>query len=234
MIDPIQYIQRDILGDVSSVITRKLTEILAGIVREVYNYHDWRCLLRSSTLDLVPGLLHEYTLSGESQDLGKIHAIYYGDDHRPLDEYSDEKEFYRSVYNNVSGDDPVCFVIKGRPNEYSWTILIYPCNVTKNIPYSYKKIMNVNDLNLYPNPMVFVNGVLSKYYLGVAGTVADSGLKMSLIGLARDYLSEYRDGRERMKQYDEAIVHSRQKFVISDQRKRELTIMGLIKAQRKR
>jgi hypothetical protein len=230
MFDPVDFIQANVIGGASPGLKGKLTEILAGIIREVYDYHDWRCLLRSSTLDLVAGTF-DYTLSGQDTDLAKIHAIYCGDDLRPLDKYSDEEEFYRSVYNNVSGDDPVCFVTQGRPNEYSWMIMIYPCNVTKTIPYSYKKIMSVDDVSLYPNPMVFVNGILSLYYLGLAG---NNPANEPFMLLAREYLLKYRSQLEKMKQTDEAIVHPKHKIVISDQRKNELAIMQIMKNQRTR
>lgn len=224
MLNPVGFIQKNILGDASAVITRKLTENLEAILREVYDYHDWKCLLRQSTLDLVKNE-PEYNLSGENQDLGKIVAIYYGDDLDPLDSYEDEKEFNRSVYGRIGGDDPVAFLALSRLNKFTWRIKIHPCGMDSvTVPYSYKKLSSASDIDLYSNPMVFVHGILANFYGGNKKTV----------GLSERRLAQYFAGLEKMKEQDEATIHPQGKIVISDARRRILRTMRETRERRRR
>jgi len=224
MFNPVEFIQKNVLGDASAVITRKLTENLEAILKEVYDYHDWKCLLRQSTLGLENNV-PEYNLSGANQDLGKIVAIYYGDDLHPLDCYEEEKEFNRSVYGRISGDDPVAFLTLSRLNEFTWRIKIHPCGMDSvTVPYSYKKLSSSPDINLYSNPMVFVHGILANFYGGNKKTA----------GLSKSRLARYFGSLEKMKEQDEATIHPEGKIVISDARRRTLRTMRTMREKRRR
>jgi len=224
--NPVKFIQKNVLGDASAVITRKLTEIQTAVLKEVYDYHDWKCLLRQSTLGLEKDV-PEYNLSGANQDLGKIVAIYYGDDLDPLDSYEEEKEFNRSVYGRISGDDPVAFLTLRRPNEHTWRIKIHPCGMDSvTVPYSYKKLSDPSDINLYSNPMVFVHGILTNFYGG--------SKKAANIRLSERRLAQYFATLEKMKEQDEATIHPKGKIVISDQRRRDLRMMRTMDNRRSR
>lgn len=235
MLDPVKFIQDNILRDASAVVTAKLTQLFYGVLEEIYNYHDWKCLRREDSLDLVVGTM-EYELSGADQDLQKIMGIFYGEYLFPLPDYS-ETEFRRSVYGQITNTGPACYVPLEKTDEYTWKVWIYPTDELISDPapyYTYKKKSHPSDVALYPNGMVFVNGVLSLYLTGVATTIKDSRQAIKMAQLARDYLKEYKEGREKMKQEDEAVVHPRRKMVISDERKRSIRKMRVMNAKRGR
>lgn len=232
MLDPVKFIRNNVLRNASAVVTAKLTQLLYGVLEEVYNYYDWKCLRREDSLDLEVDTT-EYELSGADQDLQKIMGIFYGDNLLPLPDYSEE-EFRRSIYGRIVNTGPVCYVPLEKTNEYTWKVWIYPTDELVSDPapyYTYKKKSHPSDVGLYPNGMVFVNGILSLYYLGQVAMHPDNH---TLSTLAREYLLKYRDGLEKMKQEDEAVVHPRRKIVISDKRKRHLRGMRAMTARRER
>lgn len=232
MLNPVKFIQDNILRVASAVVTGKLTQLLYGVLEEVYNYHDWKCLRREDSLSLLVGIT-EYELSGADQDLQKIMGIFYGDYLSPLPDYS-EAEFRRSIYGQIINTGPACYVPLEKTAEYTWKVWIYPTEELISDPapyYTYKKKSDPSDVGLYSNGMVFVNGILSLYYLGQVAMHPDNH---TLSILAREYLLKYRDGLEKMKQEDEAVVHPRQKMVISDKRKRSIRKMHVMNARRTR
>jgi len=219
----VTFIQNNVLRDRSKILTPILTNLFNGILLEVYDFHNWRFLQKNDTKTLATDTT-DYNFSGENQDLGKIVEMLYGDDYLPLDEY-DVKEFYRRVHNNVDGTTPFCFVPLNRPNQFTWNVKIYPCAATSldSISYWYMKTLKPSDFNLFPNPMVFVDGTLWRYFTN------EKKYKK-----ARDFRDSYFLGRELMKQGDSPTVHRRSKIVSSDERLRVVAERSRLRTLRRR
>jgi len=216
-----KYIQENILGDSSAVVTRKLDEHLEVVSRDVYDYHNWRWLKRSEELTLTTNII-EYELSGNGNDLSKMISMFYGDDMRRLnDDCQDEEAFYKLKYGQMEGETPNLWVAKEKINEYTWKFIIYPCSAItlETVTYYYKKTFNIADIPLYPNPMVFIDGIMEKFLTGVAVNTKDPVQASKMIQLARDYKASYLAGRELMKQNDSAVTKPKTKIDVSDEQK---------------
>lgn len=232
----VEYIQKSILGDPSGVVERKLNEHLEIISIDVYGFHTWSWLERSDELTLETNTI-EYNLSGKDNDLSKIVSMYYGEDMTLLsDEHPDMKAFYSLAYNQIVSAEPVCFVPKERINDHTWSAIIYPCTGTtlESITYFYKKTFSAGDVFLYPNPMVFINGIMARHLTGQAITIKDSAERMSIAQLARGYLGEYLSGRELMRENDSPVTYPKIKIDIPAAEKRLLRTMKRFQRLRKR
>jgi len=127
----VDYIQKNVLRDRSKALTPILTNLFNEIIKEVYDFHDWRFLQEQATKVLEKDKT-EYDLSGNNQDLGRIVKVYYSDKMTPLEDY-DDTEFHRTVFNQISGSTPYCYVPLKRPNPFTWKVRIYPCSHPQSI-----------------------------------------------------------------------------------------------------
>lgn len=219
-----EYIQKYILGNLSADVRMKLDEHLSVIAEDVYSFHTWRWLIKSDTVTLVTDTI-EYNLAGSNTDLAKVHAMFYGADMAPLkDEYPNEKAFYANLFGSTGEGTPTHFVPKEKVSENTWRYIIYPCGATtlEDISYRYKKVFNIGDISLYPNPMVFILGVLSLYYAGIAAYTKDSAQAVKLISLADRYMVKYDARMERMKQEDSPVTHPKSRIDISNEQKAQV------------
>ena len=219
-----EYIQKTVLGNLSADVRAKLDEHLRVVAEDVYAYHTWRWLLKSDTLELETNTI-EYDLSGVNTDLAKVHAMFYGEDMTPLkDEYPNEKAFYANLFGNTGEGTPTHFVPKEKVSEHTWRYIIYPCSATtlEDVSYRYKKVFNIADIALYPNPVVFVLGVLALYYSGIAAYTKNSAQAVKLISLADRYMVNYNTRLERMKQEDSPVTHPKSRIDVSDEQKRQV------------
>jgi len=223
------------LGDPSEVVARKLNEHLEIVSRDVYDFHNWSWLIRSDELTLETNTI-EYNLSGKDKDLSKVVEIYYGENMVKLKRYPNMDAFYSLAFGQIVSESPVCFVPKERINDHTWSAIIYPCTGTnlESITYFYKKTFSAGDVFLYPNPMVFVNGIMARHLTGQAITIKDSAERMSIAQLARDYLREYLSGRELMRENDSPVTHPKIKIDISTEQKRQLRTMRTFQGLRRR
>jgi hypothetical protein len=211
MLDIATYIQENILRDRDPSLRPILLNLANEIILEVADFHKWRCLRKTDTLTLETNK-EEYDLSGADQDLAQILRLRYGAQKTKVEEY-DEDEFDRVIFNQITGDTPVSFVPLSRPNEYTWTVRIYPCSSTslETIEYRYKKIIKLTDINLFSNRMVFVNGVLWRFFSN-----EQKALKYEdYWRMAETYAQAYFGGRELMKQHDSPTVYPQSKIVVS-------------------
>lgn len=234
--DITKYIQDSILGDPSEVVARKLNEHLEMVSRDLYGFHNWSWLERSDELTLETNTI-EYNLSGKNQDLDQIDKLYYGEDMTKLsDQYPNMDAFYSLAFGRIVSETPTCFVPKERVNDHTWRVVIYPCTGTslESITYSYKKVFSFADTFLYPNPMVFVNGIMARYLTGQAITIKDSAERMIIAQLARDYLREYLSGRELMRENDSPVTYPKIKIDIPAAEKRLLRTMKRFQRLRRR
>lgn len=219
-----EYIQKTVLGNLSADVRAKLDEHLRVVAEDVYSFHNWRWLIKSAPLTLETDTI-EYDLSGLHDDLAKVHAMFYGDDMTPLkDEYPNEKAFYANLFGSTGEGTPTHFVPKQKIRENVWRYIIYPCSATtlEDISYRYKKVFNIADIALYPNPMVFVLGVLSLYYAGIAAYTKESVHGRKLISLADRYMVNYNARLERMKQEDSPVTHPKSRIDVSDEQKAQV------------
>lgn len=223
MLNPVKFIQDNVLRDSSPILTPILTGLFNEVLKEIYDYHNWRFLQKRATKTLETDET-EYDLSGDNQDLGKILDVLYGDDMDQLFEF-DEKEFYRTVFDKVGGSEPYCFVPLNRPNPFTWKVKIYPCSETslETLTYWYKRILNPADFNLFPNPMISVDGTLWRFF-----TSEKEYAK------AHDFKESYFLGREVMKQNDTPTVYPRSKIVSSDRRLRTVATQRRLENRRSR
>jgi hypothetical protein len=223
MLNPIEFIQKNILRDPSPILTPILTGLFNEILKEVYDYHDWRFLQEDATKTLETDKT-EYDLSGNNQDLERIVGIYYGEEMDELEEYSN-KEFYRRIFNKIPNSTPIIFIPLKRPNPFTWTVRIYPCSEDslETLTYWYMKKIKPSDFNLFPNPMVLVDGVLWRFFT-----------KEEKHQQAHDFKESYFLGRELMKQNDTPTVYPRSKIVSSDRRLRAVAIQKSLQNQRRR
>jgi len=145
------------------------------------------------------------------------------------------KAFYSLAYGQIVSEAPVCFVPKERINDHTWSVIVYPCSATSldSITYFYKKVFSFGDVYLYPNPMVFVNGIMARYLTGVATTIKDAFQATKMIQLARDYLREYVSGRELMRQNDSPVTHPKIRIDISAEQRRILNTMKTLQKLRR-
>jgi len=220
----VKYIQENILGNASAVVTRKLNEHLQVVAKDVYDFHDWSWLKRSHTQVLTTDTI-EYNLSGANDDLAKIVSMFYGEEMTPLSkDCPNEEAFYKLIYNKTEDTTPTHFVPKEKINDYTWRFVIYPCgNLTlEPVTYFYKKTFNVADVLLYPNPMVFVFGILSLLFAGVALEKKDSSEISKFLTLAERYQRDYNLRLISTREEDSALTHPMARVDISDERKRQL------------
>lgn len=223
------------MGDPSGIVERKLNEHLEVVSRDVYPFHNWSWLKRSAELTLTTDTI-VYNLSGENRDLSQIISMFYGEDMTKLsDEYPNEDAFYSLAFGRIVSETPICFVPKERINDHTWSAIIYPCTGTslESITYSYKKTFSAGDVFLYPNPMVFVNGIMARHLIGAAVTIKNAFQATKMIQLARDYLKEYLLGRELMRENDSPVTYPKIKIDIPAEEKRLLRTMKRFQRLRK-
>jgi len=219
-----EYIQKTVLGNLSADVRAKLDEHLRVVAEDVYSFFNWRWLIKSASLVLETDTI-EYNLTGLHDDLGKVHAMFYGADMTPLkDEYPDESAFYDNLFGNADGTTPTHFVPKQKIRENTWRYIIYPCSATtlEDISYRYKKVFNIGDIVLYPNAMVFVLGVLGLYFSGLATHAKDSARAVKLTALADRYLLSYNGRLERMRSEDSPVTHPKTRIDVSNERKAQI------------
>ena len=222
--DVIKYIQTNILGDASAVVTRKLSEHFQAIARDVYDFHAWSWLKRSYPLTLETNTI-EYDLSGEDNNLDRITSMFYGEAMIPLSkDCPNEEAFYKTVFGRTEDTTPTHFVPKEKINDYTWRFIIYPCSNTilESVTYFYKKRFSTDDILLYPNPLVFVFGILSLLFAGIAYEKRDSSEISKFLALAERYHRDYYARLESMREKDSALTHPLARVDISDERKRQL------------
>lgn len=231
-----KYIQENILGDLSAILTRKLDEHLGVVSRDVYDFHNWSWLKKSDTLTLTPGTI-EYDLEGNDHDLSKVLAVLYGDDLKPLNDKYDEIGFYKEIYDKVDTSEPGYVVPIQRTNEYTWKVIIYPCDVSAALgiaKYFYKKIFNISDIELFPNPLVFVFGVLGLYFSGKAGEIGDRVESNKVYGLSNKYEALYEARLITMRQNDSALIYPKANIAPSDTRVRVVQSLRTLRDMRNR
>ena len=223
MLNPVQFIQKNILRDSSKTLTPILTSLLSKVLKEVYDYHNWRFLQEDATKALETDET-EYDLSGDNQDLERIVGIYYGEQMLKLKSYDNDR-FYARIFNKVANTTPVAFVPLKRPNPFTWTVRIYPCEDSSLDPltYWYMKSLKLSDFNLFPNSMVILDGVLWRFFTNEKKYQP-----------AHDYKKSYREGREVMKQNDTPMVYPRRKIVSSDKTLRRVARQRSLQNQRRR
>lgn len=219
--DIIRFIQQNIIGDDSAAVGRRLSEFLQVIATDVYEYHHWRWLRKSKELTLETDTI-EYNLSGSNNDLSKVISMRYGTDEFMLsDDIQDEDTFYKTIYGQVQSSTPLYFVPKEQVNAYTWTYIIYPCSESSlgTITYAYKKTFALGDVPLYPNPLVFVYGILNLWFAAQANKLKGEDY-LRAMKLAEDYLNQYVVGKEEMRTKDSPVTHPKTKLDLSEERKR--------------
>lgn len=220
----IKYIQENILGNASAVVTRKLNEHLQVVAKDAYDFHDWSWLKRSHTQALTTDTI-EYNLSGADDNFAKAISMFYGEEMTPLSKSCpNEEAFYKLIYNKVEDTIPTHFVPKEKINDYTWRFIIYPCSdpTLESVTYFYKKTFNISDVPLYPNPLVFVFGILSLLFAGKALEKKGSSEISKFLTLAERYQRDYNFRLISMRKEDSALTHPVARVDISDERKRQL------------
>lgn len=236
MSSPVTYIKDTILGTASANVAKKLDEHLDNVAKSVYTFHNWTWLVKSKELTLETDI-KEYDLSGADNDLSKVVDVYYGEDMTPLsDEYPNRKAFYKRKYGETGGSTtPTHWVPDKRINEYTQRITIYPCSDSslETAIYDYKKLFNIADVPLYPDPMVFVDGIMVRYLTGVAVNTGNAELAQRLALLARDYLKAYLAGREVMRENDSPVTEPKIRIDVSEASRRQLRAIKTLRDLRK-
>lgn len=223
MLNPVKFIQENVLRDPSPILTPILTGLFNEVLKEVYDYHNWRFLQEDTTKALETDET-EYDLSGNNQDLERIVGIYYGEEMDELEGYNNS-EFYRRIFNKITNTTPVAFVPLKRPNPFTWTVRIYPCSESslETLTYWYMKVLKSSDFNLFPNLMVLVDGTLWRFFTSEKE-----------YSKAHDFRKAYFLGRELMKQNDTPTVYPRSKIVSSDRRLRTVATQRRLENRRRR
>jgi len=217
----VSFMQTNIFGDASAVLTRKLSEIERRVVDRVASYHDWLCLRKSYTLTLTTE--DEYEISGEDMDLAKVTSMWYGDDKRPLSLLYDERAFFDQFYGRYSGS-PACCLFLEKTGGRIWKVRIYPVEEGAEITYYYQRKITTDDTSLFSNDMVFVDEILGRYLAGNKETQKFSP----------QFLISAEAQREEMRKGEFPVVFPERKIVISEDHENFLDGIETFRSLRKR
>jgi hypothetical protein len=201
----VPFIQNNIFGDMSAVLSRKLAELETKAIDRVASYHDWLCLRKSDSFVLTAA--DEYKISGSDNDLAKVSSMWYGDGEKRLSLLYDEQTFFDQFYGRYSGC-PVCCLFLGKTEGYKWKIRIYPIEEGATISYYYQRKITRDDTRLFSHDLVFVNEILGQYWAGDKDTLV---LAQRRLDLATLQLEELRKGEYPM------IVTERKVVISEDQ-----------------
>jgi len=217
----VPFMQKNIFGDASAVLTRKLSEIETRGVNRIASYHDWLCLRKSDTFTLTTE--NQYEISGEGQDLAKVTSMWYGDNKQPLSLLYDEKAFFDQFYGRHYGS-PVCCLFLEKTGQYTWKVRIYPVEEGAEITYYYQRKITTDDTSLFSNEMVFVDEILGRYLAGNKETQKFSG----------QFLISAEAQREEMRKGEFPVVFPERKMVISEDHENFLNNIETFRSLRKR
>jgi hypothetical protein len=199
----VEFMQTNIFGDASAVLTRKLSRIEDEVIKRVVGYHDWICLRKSDSFILTTA--DEYEISGDESDLEKVVGMWYGDDKIPLVLLYDKNAFYEHFYNRYSGD-PKCCLFLNKTAGYTWKVRVYPAQEGTVIYYDYQRKVTPNDTELFSSRLVFVDGILARYYAG----------KNESEGLSKDAFISHMAQLEEMRLGEMPVAFPEQKVTINE------------------
>lgn len=217
----VPFMQKNIFGDSSAVLARKLSEIEAKAVSRIASYHDWLCLRKSSTLTLTTE--DEYEISGEDNDLMKVTSMWYGDEKAPLSLLYDETAFFNHFYGRYYGSPACCLFLK-KTAEYTWKVRIYPVEEGAEITYYYQRKISTDDTSLFSNDFIFVDEILGRFLAGNKETQK----------LAPEFLLSAQAQREEMRKGEFPVVFPERKIVISEEHENFLDKIEAFRNLRKR
>jgi hypothetical protein len=122
-------------------------------------------------------------------------------------------------------------------NEYTWKVIIYPCDVSASLgtaKYFYKKTFNISDIELFPNPLVFVFGVLGLHFSGVAVETKDENTARKVYELSNRYEALYEGRLVTMRANDSPLVYPKANMAPSDTRRQVVQSLRTLRDMRRR
>lgn len=224
MLNPVEFIQKNVLRDVSPILTPILTALMADIQLEIWDFHNWRISIRRHTLGLTQNI-NRYTVSGADNDCAMLLSMRYGADLDKMQPCGDMDYFYDTYYKKVGTSNPYVWVPESKLGEARWEVFIYPVEISdpENITYWYKRLMVSSDFVLFSNPMVLVDGILWRFF---------SNEKR--YEQAQNYMNSYLIGRDKMKDNDGVMVYPDKKITSSQDTKEFRDTMKTYRTQRRR